>query len=130
MKTILLLLFILCLHPAKAQTNTAQVTRKFKPYVPPVAAPVKLGKPKQIRIVSVDGVLSTYYKCSTSWGSIYLAGLPASVKADHDVMVQAEARPRGARASASTTWKRKFRRFMTTAARPITPMPNCRRIKR
>lgn len=86
---LLCLLLILSTVPGPAQTNVIKpTTNKFKPYVPRAALPVKLGEPKQIRISSVDGVLATYYKCSTSVGTVYLAGLPASVKADYDLMTR------------------------------------------
>ena len=92
MNKFLIFLLILFTSPGWAQTNAPKPvasTNKFKPYVPPPAA-VKVGEPKQIRITSVDGVLATYFKCQTSAGTIYLAGLPANVKAEFDTVARLE----------------------------------------
>lgn len=85
---VLILLSILATFSAGAQTNGVTVrTNKPRAALPAVAAPVP-SEPKKIRILSVDGALSTYYKCNTSVGVVYLSGLPASLKADSDLIAK------------------------------------------
>ena len=110
MKTLLTVLAILSILPASAQTNaTATATnaaRQFKPYVPrPVAAPLVKAQTNQITIRSIDDVLATYYKCSTSSGQMYLQGLPANVKAAHDKVARLTAFTTREEAALKQAWR-------------------------
>jgi len=83
-----LLTILLCLAalPSFAQTNA---TNRFKSK-PGIVAPANVSEPKEITLASVDGVISSYHKCTTSVGQIYLAGLPAATVADCKLIADLE----------------------------------------
>jgi hypothetical protein len=90
MKSVGLVILMVCLC-SSAQTNSSRITtNKFKPYVPPVVT-VVASQPKQITIISVGKPILPYYPCETSVGSVYVAGLPIALKTELDSIAQLEA---------------------------------------
>src|SRR5690606_2913898 len=81
-----ILLLLLCVS-ALAQTNVS----KPPPRRAPVFVAPQPGKTAEIEIVSIDGVLSSYLKCTVSGapvGQVFLAGVPANVKTEYDLMIK------------------------------------------